>query len=272
MRTSAKILGIALSFLLAATVLVWYAAIRGDHRGILTVSFLNVGQGDAIFIEAPSGRQILIDGGPDNSVIRQLGQMMPFYDRSIDMIIATAQVPSKVGGLTSVLSRYSVAAIVRSAAVSGAPQVQAFAGAVSSAQQNGTRLLIVQRGQMIDLGGGSYIEIFFPDRDASQMAPSDACLVLKLVFGSTSFLFSCGSPTIENYLATLDGAKLKSEVLFATGNDTELFVGFASPQFAVVPCGASAMSTVFSTLDVQTFDTCQDDLTFVSDGQAVTRK
>ena len=50
MRMSAKILGVVLLLLLAATSLIWYAALREDHRGRLVVSFLDVGQGDAIFL------------------------------------------------------------------------------------------------------------------------------------------------------------------------------------------------------------------------------
>jgi competence protein ComEC len=279
MRTSAKILGVVLLLLLVATLLVWYAALREDHRSALTVSFLDVGQGDAIFIEAPGGRSVLIDGGPDNSVLRRLGQVMPFYERSIDMVIATAATPQKVGGLTSVLARYQVTAIVRSAAQSSAPQVQSFDSAIATAEQTGTRLLIAQRGQVINLGstdspqaGGAYIETLFPDRDASQMAPSDGCLELKLVYGQTSFLFACGSSAIENYSAMLDGTKLKSNVLFATGNEPELFAGFVSSQFAILPCGSDSTSSVFSKLQIQTLDTCDGSITFVSDGQTVTRK
>lgn len=272
MRTSAKILGSVLLLLLVATTLIWYAAIHEDHRGALIVSFLAVGQGDAIFIQAPSGRELLIDGGPDDSVLRQLGRVMPFYDRSIDIVFASAAQAQKVGGLTSVLSRYNVATIVRSGAQSGTPQVQSFDGAIANAEVNGTRLMIAQRDEVFDLGDGAYIEVFFPDRDASGMAPSDGCLILKLLYGDTSFLFSCGSQAIEHYLATLDGEKLRSDVLAATGNDSELFAGFVSPQFAVVPCNSIATSSVLAKLGIQTLDTCNGIVTFVSNGQTVTKE
>lgn len=272
MRASAKIIGATLVVLGIAASFIWYAAIREDHRGALTVSFLNAGQGSAVFVTAPSGRTVLIDGGPDDSILRQLGATMPFYDRSIDLVIATAPEPQFVGGLTSVLSRYKVAAIIRSAANSSAPQSQAFSGAVSKAQQQGTRLIIAQRRQVIALGDGTFIEFFFPDRDASSMAASDGCLMFKLVFGNTSFFFACGSAAIENYLATLDGAKLKSDVLLATGDDSEVFVGFVSPQFAVVPCGANATPSAFTALQIATFDTCSGTVSFVSDGQIVSRE
>jgi competence protein ComEC len=272
MRTSAKILGTVLLLLLVATGLIWYAALSEGHSGTLMVSFLNVGQGDAVFVRTPSGRQILIDGGPDDSVLRQLGGVMPFYDHSIDIVIVTAPTPAKVGGLTSVLSRYKVSTIIRPAARSSAPQVQSFTGAIANAEQNGTRLITVQRGQVIDLGDNTFIELFFPDRDASAMSANDGCLMMKFVFGNTAFFFACGSTAIENYVAMLDGAKLKSDVLAATGNDSELFVGFVSPQFAIISCGANASSSAFSALSVQTFGTCGGTITFVSDGQNVLRE
>lgn len=271
MRTSAKILGAVLSLLLIATAFVWYAAIREDHRGALTLTALNVGQGDAILVETPSGRSMLIDGGPDDSVLRQLGQARPFYDRTIDIVIATDESPQQVGGLASTLARYSTPTIIRSAAVSDSPQAQAFTGAVSTAQQSGARLFIPQRGDVIDLGDGALLEFFFPDRDASRISSSDGCLMFKLLYGRTSFFFACGSPAIENYLATLDGSKLGSDVLLGTGSDPELFTGFISPQFAIVPC-ADATSSAFASLQIQVLDTCDRSVTLISDGQTVHRR
>jgi|GEM_PF-1626547 len=274
MRASAKILGAVLLLLLLVAGLIWYAAFSEDHRGTLTVSFLNVGAADAVLVKAPSGRTILIDGGPDDSVLRQLGSALLFYERSIDVVIARAPSAASVGGLTSVLSRYSVGMVVRSAARSGAPEVQAFDGAVTGAEAKGTRLITIQRGQVLDLGDGAYIEALFPDRDAAGMSASDGCLVLKLVFGKTTFLFSCGSQAIENYLATLDGANLKADVLLATSNDSELFDGFVSPKFAIIPqvCHTAPTSSAFSKLTIQTLDTCQGAITFISDGQTAMRE
>ena len=85
-----------------------YVAFKEERRGILTVAFLNIGQGDAIFIEAPSGSQILIDGGPNKSVLRELSKVMPFYDRSIDVVLATHADQDHIGGIPDVLQKYKV--------------------------------------------------------------------------------------------------------------------------------------------------------------------
>src|SRR3989338_3967263 len=73
--------------------------------GRLHVYFLNVGQGDAMFIQTPNGSQILIDGGPDDKVLSELGRVMPFYDRSIDMMVSTHLDADHVAGLIEVLKR-----------------------------------------------------------------------------------------------------------------------------------------------------------------------
>src|SRR3990167_1273181 len=114
MQKSVQIKGVAIVVLLLAAICIWYVAMREDHRGSLTVSFLNIGQGDSIFIDAPTGRQVLIDGGPSTSVLRQLAGVMPWWDRSLDVILATHPDADHIGGLIDVLARYQVSTIIHS--------------------------------------------------------------------------------------------------------------------------------------------------------------
>ena len=69
---------------------------------MLHVYFLDVGQGDAQLIEF-EGKQVLIDGGPDGKVLSELGQVMPFNDRSIDLVILTHPDADHINGLIKVL-------------------------------------------------------------------------------------------------------------------------------------------------------------------------
>ena len=62
-----------------------------------------MGQGDAIFVEAPNGNQILIDGGPNKAVLRELSKQMPFYDRTIDAVILTHPHLDHYAGLNEVI-------------------------------------------------------------------------------------------------------------------------------------------------------------------------
>ncbi len=74
----------------------------------LKVDFLDVGQGDSEYIKTPSGKDILIDGGPDNSVLNQLGEVMAYSDHEIDLIILSHPHADHITGLVEVLKRYKV--------------------------------------------------------------------------------------------------------------------------------------------------------------------
>lgn len=79
---------------------------------LLRITFYAVGQGDGIFIETPERVQILIDGGRDATMLRKITKDMPFYDRDIDLMIATHPDADHISGLIDILERYNVQAIL----------------------------------------------------------------------------------------------------------------------------------------------------------------
>lgn len=284
MSRSARIAGTAAAALLVITGCAWGAAWRADRGGTLSVSFLDVGQGDAIFVESPSGRQMLVDGGPNASVLRRLSERMPWWDRSLDVIVATHPDADHIGGLIDVLDRYDVALVVRSG-VEGKTQAASVFDAADAAE--GARDVIARRGQTIDLGGGAYAQILFPDRPVEDAGTNEGCTVLRVVFGATSFMLPCDAPQgVENYLAALDGASLRSDLLKAGHHGSKsssgpLFLGFVHPDYGVFSRGCGnryghpAPETVarFAQSGIKTADTCTEGtVTFRSDGRRVWRE
>lgn len=79
--------------------------------GRLHVYFLDIGQGDSILIQTPSNYKILVDGGPNKKVLTQLGKVLPFWNKKIDLVIATNPDKDHIEGLNSVLQEYRVAKI-----------------------------------------------------------------------------------------------------------------------------------------------------------------
>lgn len=281
MRRSVQIKGIAIFALIVITLCIGYAVVREDRRGLLTISFLNIGQGDSIFIEAPSGRQVLIDGGPGSSVLRELAKVMPWYDRSIDVVIPTHPDADHISGLIDVLDRFKVSTIIHSSVEGDTKTAQALVDAMG---QEGAEEVTAIRGQVIDLGKGAYLEILSPDRLVPHVDTNYGCIVVRLVYGKTSFMLSCDAPqAIENYLVTLDGPALKSDVLKAGhhGSKTSsspLFLGFIDSAYAVFSRGcnnryghpAPEITQRFKDFGIPTFDTCmQGTITFRSDGLRV---
>jgi len=230
-----------LAILLFANFFIWNAIFIETRNGILTVVFLDAGQGDAIFIEAPNGNQVLIDGGPNKSVLRQLSKVMPFYDRSIDIVIATHPDKDHIGGLPDVLQRYTVDFILESGAKNDTGISRAFESAIL---QNKIKRIFAKRGMAITLGDDVFLNILFPDRDVSEVESNTTSIVAQLVYKNTEFMFTGDSPkTIEEYLVFLDGEKLRSDVLKvghhgSKTSSSESFVGYVSPEYAIISAGA----------------------------------
>lgn len=76
--------------------------------GKLHAYFCSVGQGDAIYIRMPNQNDVLIDGGPNAQVLNCLGRHMPFYDRTLELVVMTHPQKDHFGGLIDVLGRYNV--------------------------------------------------------------------------------------------------------------------------------------------------------------------
>lgn len=82
--------------------------------GKLHIVFCDVGQGDGIYIRFPGGKDMVVDGGPNNSILQCLSDHMPFWDRTIDMVLLTHPDADHLTGILSVLERYQVQYVVRS--------------------------------------------------------------------------------------------------------------------------------------------------------------
>lgn len=229
-----------LGLLFVATIFIWYTVAAEDRGGKLTVAFLNIGQGDGIFIESPIGTQMMIDGGPGGVVLRELGKMMPFYDRSIDLLLVSNPDKDHMSGFLDVLRSFDVTSVVEPGTIGASSDYRSL---LEEIKKEGALRIIAKRGQRFDLGGGAYFDVLFPDRDVSGLGTNDGSIVGKLVYGNTSFLFPGDAPSaIEEYVTYLDKEQLNVDVLKvghhgSKTSTSEALLGFASPTMAVVSAG-----------------------------------
>lgn len=222
------------------TLLIWLAvATLPDGR--LHVAFLDVGQGDAILITLPDGRQILVDGGPSATELNwRLGQEMPFWDRTLELVISTHPDADHLGGLVSLLDRYEIEqALVTD--VEGTSQLyQAWETEVAEAQLTPA---VGQAGTQLALGNGVTATILSPDLTIADFEkPNNHSIVLRLQFGQVSFLLPGDiEQSIERRLVQADvpltATVLKSPHHGSKTSSSEAFLEAVSPQIVVVSVG-----------------------------------
>lgn len=208
----------------------------------LEVDFLDVGQGDAILIKAPGGQNILVDGGPDKTVLKRLGENLPWWDKQIDLMILTHAHDDHVTGLIDVLKRYRVKKILYTGAVHNAPNYLSW---LKLARDKKAPLMIIDKEQTINLGAGANLEILYPDESFLGKTVDDlnqSSIVFKLVYGQNKFLLTgdAGEPVEKKLIA--QGAALSADLLKVSHHGSQYsssqeFLEKVKPKTAVIEVG-----------------------------------
>lgn len=273
-----------LTALLILNIFLWSAVYDNSDSKYLKVTFLDVGQGDAILIESPTGNQVLVDGGPNKKVLEELGKVMRNYDRSIDIVISTHPDADHIGGISDVFNAYEVLAVIDPGIVS---ETETYKTYIDLIEKEGAQYFIARRGQVIDLDDGVYIKIFFPDRDVSGVDPNAGSVILQVVYGETEFLLTGDAPkSIENYLVSIYGRALQSDILKAGHHGSKTsssfeFLSYVNPETVVISAGKNNKyghphENVLDTIKkigseiVGTYD--RGGVQFLSNGKEIVRK
>jgi len=229
--------------LLIAAFLVW-SAVSAMPDDKLHISFLDVGQGDAILIQQGS-QQILIDGGPDTQKINlELSEKLPFWDRTIELMISTQPQADHITGLVEVLNRYEVKQVLEP----GVPYVSSiYQEWLKLVEDKGIKHKLARAGQEIDLGNGIKIEVLNPPTDLFEGTSSDVDnngVVLRLSTGKISFLLTADIRREAEFELIGQRANLRSTVLKVAhhGSKTSTsaqFLAVVDPEIAVISVGAT---------------------------------
>jgi competence protein ComEC len=223
------------------SIFIWYQiSSRSKESNILKVAFLDIGQGDSIYIEAPNGKQMLIDAGPNSQVLQKLGEVMPFADRSIDIILATHTDADHIGGFPSVISRYKVGKVIENGATS---ETRIYSDLQSQINKNKIDKIIARRGMriLLDKKYNIYFDILFPDRDITNLESNDGSIVGKLVYGKKSFILTGdASKFTENLIMHNENQDILNSQVLKLGHhgshtsSSELFLEKVHPEVAII--------------------------------------
>ncbi len=233
---------IALLVLIIFVVGILFIVFIQPKSNIMKVVFLDIGQGDSIFIQAPNGTQMLVDGGRGASVLSALGRVMPFGDRSIDVVIGTHPDADHIGGLVDVLENYSVDSFIEPGAQSKSKIYQTLE---TSIDEKNISHVVGRAGMRIilDKEKNVYFDILYPDRDVNGWETNDASIVGKLVYGETSVMLTGDSPKEkELYLVNKKKEQLDVDILKLGhhGSRTSSSIAYlkaASPALAIISAG-----------------------------------
>tara|TARA_B100000745_G_scaffold63630_4_gene37629 strand:+ start:9728 stop:10588 length:861 start_codon:yes stop_codon:yes gene_type:complete len=261
----------------------WLAGLRYDVDDLMKVRFLAVGQGDAIFIETPSGKQVLIDGGNGSVVLTALRKYMTWYDRGIDLVVSTHPDLDHIGGLVEVLPRFEVDSILLTEATQSEGEGQFF---YALALEEGADIIFARTGQEIWLESDIVLKVLSPAYDPSLLETNAGSIVTLLQYKDVGFMLTGDAPfAIEDYLVE-SGEDVEAQVLKLGhhGSKTstgEKFLAAVNPAYTVVSAGANNTyghphevivdrvqnfgATILSTA-------FGEDISFVSDGLSVWRK
>ncbi len=235
---------VGLAILMASSgIVLWVQAIGGsDDR--LHVYFFDVGQGDSALIVTPEGRQVLIDGGRDSEGgVRALSGVLPFWDRSLNLVVMTHLDEDHAGGLPAVLDRYQVGGALVGAPDPSAPLEPAWTQALA---RSGTTAIPVSAGHRVDLGSEVRLLILNPDAEAlaspTRNSNNDS-LAFLLTHREVSFLFTADVEEAAERRMLSNVEVLESNVLKvghhgSRTSTSDAFLKAVNPSAAVVSAGA----------------------------------
>jgi competence protein ComEC len=204
----------------------------------LEVDFLAVGQGDATLIKIPGGVNILIDAGPDNLVLRRLGEKLKFSERTIDLVIISHYHDDHASGLVELLKRYKVKKIIYSDYGSSTPLMKIIK---ETARGKNVSSLILTKALKINFTDDCFLDllssgIFGVKNDGNNS------LITKLDCRNQKFLFTGDNSLKVEKVLINSGWDLSADVFKASHHgsnsaNSEIFLRAVNPKKIIISVG-----------------------------------
>ena len=264
-------------------------ALAAEAAGQMFVHVLDVGQGDAILIRSPAGKNVLLDAGTPESTASLLKRLNELVKGPLDLVIMSHPHADHIGGMTEVL-RKKGAKMFLDPGFDYASKM--YADMVSALEELAIPVRLGQAGRKIDIGGGASLEIISPALPFFKNTRSDAnanSIVALLTYGKTSFYLAADSEAeteqgILKRIVKEQGRSIKSTVYKVAHHgsrhaSSEEILAEIQPEISVFSCGANnryghptpeALSRVMK-VGSKVYRTDENgEVTLVSDGKKVT--
>ncbi len=231
-----KVVCVGLSFIfiiITLLVLLDYSKVKK-----LEVSFLDVGQGDAILITTPSGKQMLVDGGPTHTILEEVAKHTSYFDHTLDVIVATHPDSDHVTGLIPILQKYDIKNIVTSN-VEGSTGI--FSDLKEKISKEGATIHIARKGDVIDFGDGVVAHILYPKNSIAKDT-NDGSVSMVVIYGEHSFLLT--GDLSAKYEPQLIGDDLQKNITVykaahhgSKTSSSDTLLSYIKPEYVVISAG-----------------------------------
>jgi competence protein ComEC len=203
----------------------------------LTLAFLDVGQGDAVLITKAERYDVLIDGGPDPTILRRLGEALPWYDNDIDWLLLTHNHTDHYMGLIAVLDKYKVERLLVSELAEPLPPEL-----LQALERNKVPYSKLSAGTELNLEPNVKLRVLWPKADQVIAEMNDRSLVVELIAGEQRALLAGDAGVV------VEGELLKNQAIDQVeifklshhGSDTansQEFLEALKPEWVVAQAG-----------------------------------
>lgn len=207
----------------------------------LRISFLDVGQGDAILIQTPSGKKMLIDGGPSNLILERLSEKISFFDKDIDVLEETHPDADHITGLIPVLENFKVSKIIISKAKSN---TKVFEDLEKHIREEGSEVFEGEKGDEINFNDGVVVKVLYPYSNyvVKKSDTNDASISVLVTYENESFLLTGDLPSSEEQ-KIITNILPRNVTVYKAGHhgskysSGEQLLSYIHPEYAIISAG-----------------------------------
>ncbi len=202
------------------------------------IFFFDVGQGDSALIITPGGKTILIDGGPDDKVLRQLGEALPFWQRKIDLLIITHAHDDHIAGLISVSRRYQIKQVLYNNLSFKTPVLETLTKIFKTGQ---LKMISASEGMSFSFSANCSLGVLSASQENNLDENDYSIVTMFNCLNKKILLTGDAGKYIEDYLLSKNN-DLKSDILKishhgSTSANSENFLKAVNPKLAVISVG-----------------------------------
>ncbi|ABY93611.1 MAG: Beta-lactamase domain protein [Caldanaerobacter subterraneus] len=215
-----------------------HEAVKKSATDSLTVNYIDVGQGDSIFIQTPSGKTMLIDAGTPEMGSKVIKYIKSQGINKIDVLIGTHPHNDHIGGIVEIIKTFKIGKFYMPKVTT---TTRTFEEVLKAAKSKGLSINVAKTGVVIDLGDGIIAKMLAPNSSHYEDL-NNYSAVIKITYGNTSFLFTGDASEQSEKEMLSKGYNLKADVLKighhgSSSSSTWAFLKAVHPKYAVISCG-----------------------------------